>query len=75
MIAILDVEMRKLNGSLAALLAIVVPALPGALVALSLVTSDRTSSWTVIVRDFLLPVWIGASLAAMIVDLARRNVG
>ncbi|MET4596142.1 MULTISPECIES: ABC transporter permease [unclassified Sphingomonas] len=57
MITILDVEIRKLNGSLAALLALATPALPGGLACLSLMTSDRTSSWTSIFNEFLLPIW------------------
>ena len=57
MIAILNVEIRKLNGSLAALLAIVAPALPGVLSALSLMTNDRTAPWASIFNEFLLPVW------------------
>lgn len=51
MIAILNVEIRKLNGSLAAVLAIVAPALPGVLATLSLMTSDHTARWPSIFNE------------------------
>jgi ABC-2 type transport system permease protein len=73
-IAILNVEARKLNGSLAALLSLAAPALPGGLAFLSLMTSDRTSSWTSVFNEFLLPIW-ALFLLPMIVAAFTTLVG
>lgn len=50
-------EFRKLNGSLALLLAVVAPALPALLVMLSVATADSASQWSSIFDRFLLPLW------------------
>lgn len=57
MIAMLHVEIRKLNGSLALLLAVLAPALPGLLAALSLISTDRAPQWGPIFTGFVLPIW------------------
>jgi len=57
MIPLLHTELRKLNGSLALLLAVVAPALPGVLAALSLMSSERTPRWASVYTAFVLPVW------------------
>ncbi len=82
MIAILNVEIRKLNGSLAAVLAIVAPALPGVLATLSLMTSDHTARWASIFNDFLLPIWtlfllpmVVAAFTTLIGQIEHRGRG
>lgn len=57
MISLVYTEIRKLNGSLALLLAVVAPALPSMLVMLSTATSDRSSAWSSIFERFMLPIW------------------
>ncbi|WP_294292137.1 ABC transporter permease [uncultured Sphingomonas sp.] len=57
MIAMLHVEIRKLNGSLALLLAVLAPALPGLLAVLSLISTDRAPQWGSIFTGFVLPIW------------------
>lgn len=57
MIAVLQVEIRKLNASLALLLAVLAPALPGLLAALSLISTDRAPQWESILTGFVLPIW------------------
>ncbi len=57
MITMLQVEIRKLNGSLALLLAVVAPALPGVLAALSLISASRSPQWASIFAGFVLPIW------------------
>jgi ABC-2 type transport system permease protein len=82
MIAILDVEVRKLRGSLAILLAIAAPALPGLLATLSLLTNERTSGWASIFNEFLLPIWtlfllpmIVAAFATLVGQIEHRGRG
>lgn len=57
MISLIRMEIRKLNGSLALLLAVVAPAFPALLVALSVATTDRASRWSAIFDSFMLPLW------------------
>lgn len=57
MIAMLHVEIRKLNGSLALLLAVLAPALPGLVAVLSLISTDRAPQWGSIFTGFVLPIW------------------
>lgn len=57
MISLVYTEIRKLNGSLALLLAVVAPAFPAMLVMLSVATSDRSSAWSSIFESFMLPIW------------------
>lgn len=57
MLRVLRAELAKLNGSLALLLAIVVPGLLGILPLLALLANDRTSAWTSILHEFVLPLW------------------
>lgn len=74
MIAVLQVEIRKLNGSLALLLAVLAPALPGLLAALSLISTDRAPRWESIVTDFVLPIW-SLFLLPMVVAAFTTLVG
>ncbi len=57
MISLVCTEIRKLNGSLALLLAVVAPAFPALLVMLSVATSGRSSAWSSIFNSFMLPIW------------------
>lgn len=57
MISLVYTEIRKLNGSLALLLAVVAPAFPAMLVMLSTATSERSSAWSAIFERFMLPIW------------------
>ena len=57
MITLIQIELRKLNGSLALLLALAAPALPGALAALSIISADRSPQWASIYTGFVLPIW------------------
>lgn len=57
MIALLHAELRKLGGSLALLLAVLGPALPGVLAALAIATARRSTSWGSILTQFVLPIW------------------
>jgi lantibiotic transport system permease protein len=81
MIALLRAEFRKLGGSLALLLLVLGPALPGLLAGLALLRAERTSSWNQVVSQFVLPIWVlflfpmlaaaFATLAAQIEHKAR----
>lgn len=57
MIALIRGEFRKLDGSLALLLAVLAPALPGLLVALSTISASRAPTWGQIVNQFAMPIW------------------
>lgn len=74
MIAALDVELRKLRGSLALLLAVVAPALPGLLAALSIASTDRTSQWASVYTQFIMPIWC-LFLAPMVVAAFTALIG
>lgn len=50
-------EFRKLHGSLALLLAVLAPALPGLLVALSTISASRAPTWGQIVHQFAMAIW------------------
>jgi len=56
-IALVHTEIRKLNGSLALLLAVVAPAFPALLVMLSVATAQRPPRWSTIFDSFMLPLW------------------
>ncbi len=74
MITVLQVEIRKLNGSLALLLAVLAPALPGLLAALSLISTDRAPQWESILTGFVLPIW-SLFLLPMVVAAFTTLVG
>ena len=57
MISLISTELRKLNGSLALLLAVLAPAFPAMVVLLSTATSEKTTSWMSIFNSFMLPIW------------------
>ncbi len=58
MIALIRAEYAKLNGSLALLFALVVPALTSLLALLAIVTNGQTASWESIIGQFTLTLWI-----------------
>jgi len=57
MISLIYTEFRKLNGSLALLLAVAAPALPALLVMLSVAAADKVPRWSSIFDSFMLPIW------------------
>lgn len=73
MIALLHTEISKLRGSLALLVAVVSPALPGFLAMLALLTNDERASWSDSFR-FALPLWC-LFLAPMVVAAFTALVG
>ena len=82
MIALLNVEMRKLGGSLALLLAVLAPALPGVLAALAIATSTRTTTWWEILGRFVLPIWalfllpmVVAAFTTLVAQIEYRSRG
>jgi lantibiotic transport system permease protein len=66
MISLVGTELRKLNGSLALLLALLAPAFPAVLVMLSTATSEKPAYWSSIFTSFMLPIW-GLFLMPMII--------
>jgi ABC-2 type transport system permease protein len=82
MIALLHVELRKLGGSLALLLAVAAPALPGVLAALALVSARKPPSWASILTEFVLPLWtlflmpmVVAAFTALVAQIEHRSRG
>lgn len=65
MITLVLTELQKLRGSLALLVAVAAPALPGLLVMLALLANDRAASWTDTYR-FALSLW-ALFLAPMVI--------
>ena len=57
MIAILRAEARKLNGSLALLFALLVPAMPALLAVLALTTRGQPPEWSDVTDRFVMPLW------------------
>ncbi len=51
------IELRKLNGSLALLLAIVAPGLLAVLALLAMFSAERAPTWNALFWDFLCPLW------------------
>ena len=81
MIALVFTELQKLRGSLALLVAVAAPALPGLLVMLALLSNDRAASWTDTFR-FALPLWalflapmVIASFTALTAQIEHRGHG
>lgn len=81
MMALLRVELGKLRGSLALLVAVGAPALPGALAFLALVSNDQPGSWQDSFR-FALPIWslflapmIVAAFTALVAQIEHRERG
>lgn len=66
-------ELKKLNGSLALLVAVAAPALPGFLAMLALLTNDEPASWSDSFR-FALPLWC-LFLAPMVVAAFTTLMG
>lgn len=82
MMTLLRTETRKLGGSLALLLAVLAPALPGALAALSLVSSPRGTQWSSIIGQFVLPIWalfllpmVMAAFTTLVAQIEHRARG
>lgn len=81
MIALVFTELQKLRGSLALLVAVAAPALPGLLVMLALLSNDRAASWTDTYR-FALPLWalflapmVIAAFTALTAQIEHRGHG
>jgi ABC-2 type transport system permease protein len=81
MIALVFTELQKLKGSLALLVAVAAPALPGLLVMLALLSNDRAASWTDTYR-FALPLWalflapmVIAAFTALTAQIEHRGHG
>ena len=55
--ALLYSELMKLMRSMGFLVIVVTPALPGLLVFLAVVSSDREASWQSMLQDFAWPIW------------------
>lgn len=82
MITLIATELRKLGGSLALVLALLAPALPGALVGLALLTSRRASAWNSVFTQFALPIWVLflapmalAAFATLVGQIEHRSRG
>ncbi|MBH5323362.1 ABC transporter permease [Aurantiacibacter sediminis] len=58
MMALIRAELAKLNGSLALLFMLAVPALTAALALLAIVTNGSASNWNTILGSFVLPLWV-----------------
>lgn len=81
MITLVFIELQKLKGSLAMLVAVVAPALPGMLVMLALLSNDRAASWSEAYR-FALPLWalflapmVIAAFTALTAQIEHRGRG
>lgn len=81
MIALIFTELQKLKGSLALLVAVAAPALPGLLVMLALLSNGRAASWTDTFR-FALPLWalflapmVIAAFTALTAQIEHRGHG
>ena len=81
MITLVFTELQKLRGSLALLVAVAAPALPGLLVMLALLSNDHAASWTDTYR-FALPLWalflapmVIAAFTALTAQLEHRGHG
>ena len=57
MIASIEVELRKLRGSLILLLVAIPPLLPGAIIALAIATNEGVPSWEQLVGWLTIPLW------------------
>lgn len=82
MIPLLHAEVRKLGGSLALLLAVLAPALPGLLAALATATSTRTTTWWEMFGRFALPIWalfllpmVVAAFTTLVAQIEYRGRG
>lgn len=72
MINLLEVEIRKLRGSLVLLLVAVPPLLPGVMIALAMATNDKTAQWDQLIGQLTLPLWamfLNPSLIATVATL------
>jgi len=82
MIPLLQAEMRKLGGSLALLLAVLAPALPGVLAALAIMTNKRPMGWEMVFSSFVLPIWalfllpmVVAAFTTLVAQIEYRGRG
>ena len=72
MIRLLEVELRKLRGSLILLLVVVPPLLPALLIALAMITMDGTASWNQILGQVTMQLWamlLNPTLLAVVATL------
>lgn len=81
MIVLVKAEFQKLHGSLALLVAVAAPALPGFLAMLALLTNDEPASWSDSFR-FALPLWclflapmVIAAFTALAAQIEHRGQG
>ncbi len=81
MITLMRTEVQKLRGSLALLVAVAAPALPGFLAMLALLTNDKSASWSDSFR-FALPLWclflapmVIAAFTALAAQVEHRGRG
>lgn len=81
MITLISTELKKLRGSLALLVAVAAPALPGLLIMLALLSNDRVAAWSDILR-FAVPLWalflapmVIAAFTALAAQIEHRGQG
>lgn len=82
MLRLVEVEFRKLRGSLVLLLIALPPLLPGLLIALAIASHDGPPQWAQILDRLTLPLWamflnptLLATLATLMGDIEYRNNG
>tara|TARA_Y100000815_G_scaffold275109_1_gene311614 strand:+ start:1647 stop:2372 length:726 start_codon:yes stop_codon:yes gene_type:complete len=82
MLRLVEVEFRKLRGSLVLLLIALPPLLPGLLIALAIASHNGPPQWPQLLDRLTLPLWamflnptLLATLAALMGDLEYRNNG
>ena len=82
MLRLVEVEFRKLRGSLVLLLIALPPLLPGLLIALAIASHDGPAQWDQMLDQLTLPLWamflnptLLATLATLMGDIEYRNNG
>lgn len=82
MLRLVEIEFRKLRGSLVLLLIALPPLLPGLLIALAIASHDGPPQWAQILDRLTLPLWamflnptLLATLATLMGDIEYRNNG
>jgi len=82
MLRLVEVEFRKLRGSLVLLLIALPPLLPGLLIALAIASNEGSPQWAQILDRLTLPLWamflnptLLATLATLMGDIEYRNNG
>jgi len=82
MLRLVEVEFRKLRGSLVLLLITLPPLLPGLLIALAIASNEGSPQWAQMLDRLTLPLWamflnptLIATLATLMGDIEYRNHG